>query len=268
MPDVALKPEPEVHLLGYEDFGMSYAIKFWITDFARKYPIMAAVGKNIWYRFKRQGIEIPVPLKDQLKETLGNIPAWPDHKALTVREDRLSPHSLYSSLLRYQSGEKRRKCLVPEDEIRSLAKTVSCQRYASGEVLFRQGEKGDSCFVVISGSFKGEIAYQEKGKKYTSEFKVEPFGIFGEMSLFTDAPDRYRYYRIQSRLLEIIPGFRGTSGTKSTGGDVIADLVSRRNQENQAFLEKIKELSAQDIKASTNEHSVLARLKSLIQRNV
>jgi hypothetical protein len=44
----------------------------------------------------------------------------------------------------------------------------------------------------------------------------------------------------------------------------MAELVSSRNQKNAEFLGKIKELSAQDIEASTSRHSILERLKKLV----
>lgn len=270
VPDVMSHPAPEVHLVGYEDFGISYALKFWITDFARKFQIMAVVGKNIWYRFKRQGIEIPVPLKDQLTDLLVQVPAWQEGKPASEREERLFRSLLHSSLFRYHAGEKEGDLLVPEGEIRSLARSVPFFRYGAGEVVFRQGEEGDSCFVVISGSLKGEIVYEEKGKKYTSEFKVEPLGIFGEMSLFTGMPRTATgIVEEDAELIEIkLRDFAGLLERNPQVAEVMADLVSQRNLENQAFLEKIQELSAQHIEESTNKHSILNRLKSLIHRNI
>ncbi len=44
----------------------------------------------------------------------------------------------------------------------------------------------------------------------------------------------------------------------------IADMVSRRNSENRSNLEKIKELSAEDIDFSTNKKSIMKRLKGLV----
>ena len=49
-------------------------------------------------------------------------------------------------------------------------------------------------------------------------------------------------------------------------GEVIADLASTRNKENQELLAKIKEFSASDIEESTNKNSILARLKNLVNR--
>jgi hypothetical protein len=46
----------------------------------------------------------------------------------------------------------------------------------------------------------------------------------------------------------------------------MAEMVSARNRKNEDFLRKIKELSGQDIEASTNPRSILDRLKKLVSR--
>ena len=72
---------------------------------------------------------------------------------------------------------------------------------------------------------------------------------------------------VESELLEInTEGFSRLLGSNPELADVMADLVSKRNKKNQEFLEKIKELSAQDIEDSTNKHSILNRLKKFIKR--
>ena len=46
--------------------------------------------------------------------------------------------------------------------------------------------------------------------------------------------------------------------------EVIADLVSARNEQNREFLLKIKELSEKDIHAGTNKKSILEYLKKFV----
>ena len=185
VPDVLNKPVPEIHLLGYEDWGVTYILKFWINDFVRKYLIMAEVGRNIWYKFKRHNIEIPIPLNDKFYELMGALKLGRVAEDQENRQERIFHSLISSNFLRYQEGPKKGELLVSEDDIREFAQSVICQRYGPGEVVFRQGETGDSCYIVISGVIKGEIAYEEKGKKYVSDFQVQPPMLFGEMSLFT-----------------------------------------------------------------------------------
>jgi len=69
VPEVLAYPPPEAHINSYDDFGIAYAVKFWITDFSRRHPITAKVGRNIWYKFKRRDIEIPIPLNETVTDS-------------------------------------------------------------------------------------------------------------------------------------------------------------------------------------------------------
>ena len=269
VPEVLAAPAPEAYVLEYEDFGISYVLKFWIKHFARKYPIMTEVGRLIWYKFKRHNIEIPVPVSDKLGEVIRSFGPKDMIPGAAAEADRNFEDLMSSSFLRYQEGEKEGELLVPEEEVREFASFLVRHRYAPGEHVFKQGERGETCFILARGQIKGEIEYEENEKKYKSEFTVEPGGIFGEMSLFTGMPRTATgIVTVESELLEIDTGdFSRLLASNPELADVIADLVSKRNMKNQEFLKKIKELSAQDIAASTNKHSILSRLRKFIKRN-
>jgi CRP-like cAMP-binding protein len=229
---------------------------------------MTDVGRLIWYKFKRRNIEIPIPVSDKLGEVIQSFGPKDVMTSVHAEAERNFQDLMHSSFLRYQEGDKRGELLVPEDEIRAFSSFLVRHRYAPGEYIFKQGEGGESCFILASGKIRGEIAYEEKGKKYKSEFFVEPGGIFGEMSLFTGMPRTATgIIEVESELLEIdTEGFSRLLGSNPELADVMADLVSKRNKKNQEFLEKIKELSAQDIEDSTNKHSILNRLKKFIKK--
>lgn len=268
VPQVLSMPAPEAYVLGYEDFGISYLLKFWITDFAHKHAIMTNVGRLIWYKFKRLGIEIPVPVSDKLGEVLKSVREQAGIPFLDMEKERNFYDLMRSSFLRHQEGEKKGTLLVSEDEIRELAGFAKRHRFTAGEYVFKQGEKGESCYILVSGRIKGRINYEEKGKEYTSEFAVEPGGLFGEMSLFTGMPRTATgLVEVESELLEIDTGdFSRILEKNPKLADIMADLVSKRNKKNQEFLKKIKELSEQDIKTSTNKQSILSRLRSFIKK--
>lgn len=268
VPEVLESPAPEAYVLSYDDFGISYVVKFWIKHFARKYPITTEVGRLIWYKFKRQDIDIPVPVSDKLDDVIQSFGPKDVKSGLLSEVEMNFLDLMNSSFLRYQEGEKKGDLLVPEQEVKEFASFLVRHRYAPGECIFKQGDTGETCFILAKGEIKGEIEYEEKGKKYKSEFTVEPGGIFGEMSLFTGMPRTATgVVSTESELLEIgIKGFSRLLTNNPDLADVIADLVSKRNQKNQEFLEKIKELSAQDIEISTDKNSILDRLKKFIRR--
>jgi small-conductance mechanosensitive channel/CRP-like cAMP-binding protein len=266
VPEVIAAPAPQAFILSYDDLGISYLVKFWVTDFARKNTIIGDVARHIWYKFKRENIDIPVSFGEGVHGVVEAIAAGKGAEAGDLQKERTYRDLIRSSFLRYQEGEKTGQLLVPEGELRRLADAVHRRKFTRGEVLFRQGEKGESCFIVAEGVLKGEIIYEEKGKRFTSEFQVVAGGIFGEMSLFTGLPRTATgFVEAEADLLEITAeNFAELLSRNPQLAEVMADLVSSRNQKNAEFLGKIKELSAKDIEASTNRHSILERLKKLV----
>jgi small-conductance mechanosensitive channel/CRP-like cAMP-binding protein len=266
VPEVIAAPAPQAYIISHDNFGITYLVKFWVTDFARKDPIMGDVARHIWYKFKRENIEVPVFFSEGVKGVVEAVAAGRGAGAQDGEKERTYGDLVRSNLLRYPEGEKAGQLLVPEDEVRRLEGAVRRRRYTRGEVLFRQGEKGESCFLVAEGSLKGEIIYEEKGKRFTSEFRVGPGGIFGEMSLFTGLPRTATgVIEEEAELLEITAeNFALLLSRNPQLAEVMAELVSSRNLKNAEFLSKIKELSVKDIEASTNRHSILERLKKLV----
>jgi small-conductance mechanosensitive channel/CRP-like cAMP-binding protein len=266
VPEVIAVPAPQAFIVSYDDLGISYLVKFWVTDFAHKNIIIGDVARHIWYKFKREKIEVPVTFGEGIQGVIEAVAAGKGVEVEGARTDRTYRDLLRSSLLRYQEGDKAGQLLVPEDEVRRLAEAVCRRKYTRGEVLFRQGEKGESCFIVAEGALKGEIIYEEKGKRFTSEFQVGAGGIFGEMSLFTGLPRTATgVVEAEAELLEITAeNFAELLSRNPQLAEVMAELVSSRNQKNAEFLGKIKELSAKDIEASTSRHSILERLKKLV----
>jgi small-conductance mechanosensitive channel/CRP-like cAMP-binding protein len=268
VPDVLTTPAPQAYILSYDDLGVSYLVKYWVTDFARKHIINGGVARHIWYKFKRQGIEIPVELAESVKDVVRAVRPREKENAQALELERTTEDLLHSGLLRYAEGEKAGELIVTADEVREMAAAVRRKKYTAGEVLFRQGEKGDSCFIVAKGMIRGEVIYEEDGKRFTSEFKIGPGDIFGEMSLFTGLPRTATgAVEEETELLEITAeDFAGMLARNPKLTEVIADVVGARNRQNAEFLRKIKELSEKDIEAGTNPHSILDRLKKLVAR--
>jgi len=68
------------------------------------------------------------------------------------------------------------------DQLAKSLQDISCQ---TGDVILRQGEIGDGCFLVVSGSV--EILQQdEKGEKQVTV--LEKGSLFGETALLTNSP--------------------------------------------------------------------------------
>jgi small-conductance mechanosensitive channel/CRP-like cAMP-binding protein len=263
-PKVLHSPAPVVQIHGYDDVGVDYKLKFFITDFAQKYPILADVSQKIWYKFKRNGIEIPIALGDRVGDVLTTVFQREASRLREAEESEIFTALKQSTLLRDGAEGP---LLVEEKQIKSLTPHITKHHYAAGEILFRQGEPGETCYIIVKGIIRGEIAYEESGKPYKSEFRVERGGVFGEMSLFTGLPRTATgIIEEPAELLEINADIFGRLLENNPSlAETIADMVSRRNQANQEFYMKIKELSSQQIEESTNRQSILTRLLSFLK---
>jgi len=276
-PFVAAEPKPLAYLTSFDETGVSYALKFFVEEYGLKPVIITDVGRLAWYKLRRRGFEVAVSWPDRLGDMKEAIQAaGPPRPAgegeietLTARERearRTAEILLASSFLRYPDGEKAGQSMVPESEIRALAGRIRRSTFTKGEVLARQGDRGASCFVVARGRIRGEIVYEENGKRFAKEFETGPGGLFGEMTLFSGMPRTATgIIAEESELLEIeARDFRSLLVRNPEAAEAIADLVSARNAQNKEFLLKIKELSAREVEDSADRRTVLAYLKRFI----
>ncbi len=279
-PHIVFEPKPKAYLTSYDETGISYTLKFWVDEYPLKFTIITETGRLVWYKLRRRGFEVAVSWSDRLGEMKEAIQAAaefrpsgpagkpePDFRSGKAASDMKTAEILLgSSFLRYQDGPKAGSLLFPEADLRAMAGRVRREVYTRGEVLFRQGDQGTSCYVVARGRIKGEIVFEENGKRFANEFEIGPGGLFGEMSLFTGMPRTATgVVAEESELLEIQPeDFRSLLQRNPEPAEAIAEIVSARNALNKEFLLKIKELSAQQVEDSSNSRTVLAYLKKFI----
>lgn len=172
-PGVAPTPAPQVQVQAYGDFAVQYMIFYWITDFARVPEIHDAVMTRLWYALGRAGMTIPFPIRDISVRVLGD-----DHAS---RESARRQGEVFAELRRITLFAP-----LSDDQIAHLAQRAALQRYAAGELLVRQGEAGQSLFVVKSGQVRVDV--RRDAGPVTTVGRHGPDGFFGEMSLLTGEP--------------------------------------------------------------------------------
>jgi small-conductance mechanosensitive channel/CRP-like cAMP-binding protein len=264
---VLAEPAPIAYLQSYDEFGVSYIVKFWISDYGRRPALAGEVGRLVWHKLERRGIEIPVPVESKLKGVLRLLRPSDDRIAeIAAEKERNYRDFSKSTFLNIQAGEKAGQPVLSEAEIRELASRAERRRFGTGEVLFRQGDPGEACYLVAGGRVKGEIAYEENGKAYTTEFTVGPGGLVGEMSLFTGMPRTATVVVAEeAELFEIRAGaFAALLARNPQLAEAVAGVVSGRNRANLETLRKVKDLAARDIEAGADKKSVLEYLKKLV----
>lgn len=169
---VQKSPEPIVRVTNFGDFAINYEIQFTIDDFSRHGEIGAEIMHLLWYRFKRSGIDIPMPVRD-------------------VNLKQITPESLRAEQERH-AGEilvlmEKVEILSPlsEPEFHKLVRQVRSETYSTGEVPVKQGDKGDSFYIIKTG--RVDVVVEKSAGESAVVATLGPGNFFGEMSLLTGA---------------------------------------------------------------------------------
>lgn len=170
---VAAEPAPQALVAGYGDFAIQYTLYYWITDFERVPEIQDAVLTRVWYALRRAGLSIPFPVRDVTVRMLGE-----DHAAQAAARQR---HEVFTELRRITLFAP-----LADAAVEALARSAALQPFAAGEVLVRQGDPGDSLFVIKSGRVR--VDARAEGGRLTTVARLGPDDFFGELSLLTGEP--------------------------------------------------------------------------------
>jgi small-conductance mechanosensitive channel/CRP-like cAMP-binding protein len=163
VPCVLAAPPPDVLVMAFADSAITYRARFWVVDYELDDEVRDQVRAAIYYAFSRRGIEIPFPIQVQYDLD----PPRPDETTgETHREALLKQVDLFGSLT--------------DEQRRAIAAATRMRTYGEGEVIVREGEPGQSMYVVASG----KVAVVLEPEKRTVA-TIERGGYFGEMSLLT-----------------------------------------------------------------------------------
>lgn len=172
MADVVRTPPPIVYLSAYSDFAVTFTIKFFIADYAGLDRIQSDVMDRLWYAFRRNGISIPYPVRDvRMRDTVAE-----EHERRVVVRD---------GVRQLLAGVDLFTTLAPQDLAR-LTDRVQVELFARGEILCRQGEAGDSFYVIRAGRVTVSVTGADGKASIVAHLGAGAF--FGEMSLLTGDP--------------------------------------------------------------------------------
>lgn len=183
-PGVLATPRTSVYVHEYADFAVVYRIRAWYDDHAALPVIRDGAMTRIWYHLRRSGMGIPFPIQDV---RLTTVPR--DAESRRAEDERrgvaatLGPLPLFAEL-------------TPEN-VAILADASRRVTYTRGERLMKQGEPGDSLFVIEEGRVRVDVgsdgAAADDASRGAAAAMVTvaergPGEYFGEMSVLTGEP--------------------------------------------------------------------------------
>jgi CRP-like cAMP-binding protein len=266
VPEVRRSPAPEAMVTEFQDYGINYRLFYWTTELHRDLPISGHINRNIWYQFKRRGIEIPFPMSDKLLN---------DFMAVVYNQRKLMPHEedvaagvkdlldsdLCTEILVDAEGDP----LLSADDLAQVAPLVRRQPYTSGEILCRQGDDGDSFWVVARGKLRGEV---KKDGQVAATFELGKGAVVGEMSLLTGVPRSATLLVAESaQLLEFGPeAFAALLGLHEDLPARLSELAADRAARNREALEELARQRENGGMVQLEQKGILKRLLRMMGR--
>ena len=161
------EPEPEVFTISYDDFAITYEVKFFISDYGDVESIRDRFMSRIWYASQRNNLTIPFPTR-----TLYHFHGPTSRTEGTSKKFTESLQSLPS--------------FVPLQNPDSTADGIDLQHYGTGEKVIWQGAISNALYIVIAGSAIMTVSDREHLEHELLTIKAGEF--FGEMTLFSGEP--------------------------------------------------------------------------------
>ena len=166
---VRSEPAPDCVLQDFKDDACTYACRYWIDDFQRDDFLDSAVRSAIWYGLHRAGMEIPFPsMNINVTELNEDREQRKQDEEYARRVDALSRVDVFRAL--------------DAEKIDRLARRMRMIIFGPGEVVLRQGDPGDSLYVVRSGGVAVQLEVHGAQKEVAT---LSSGQFFGEMSLMT-----------------------------------------------------------------------------------
>jgi small-conductance mechanosensitive channel/CRP-like cAMP-binding protein len=219
VPGVLQMPCPEIYTWEYGDYSVRYRIKYWITDYAEADRVHDTVNTALWYALRRKSIEIPYPIRTVRS----------GRKPLASRAADEFEREITSELRQVDFLSDLR-----DDELQVLLQGVTLLRFGAGEIIVREGDAGDSLYIIRSGEV--EVMARANGAQEVHIRNLKPPTFFGEMALMTGEPRNATVRaRTDAELLELsregfIELFKSHPASAATMSEIIAFRMSERRE--------------------------------------
>lgn len=248
IPEVLQDPPPKVWLLEYGDSSIVYTVRYFFSDFTHLDDLQSNVLSLIWYYFKREGISIPFPIRDV---TMREVTREEEE-----RQRRAEVEDIIRSLSKIEIFHP-----LSREELASVASNLREQIFARDEVLVRQGEEGDTFYIIRDGKVAVSVVDAEGRSTVVAHLGKGVF--FGEMSLLTGEKRTATVTaEVDTTVLALSKAiFAEVLEANAQIAEALAKVLERRQRENLEKMAKTKELS-QDKLDATSSQTILRKIKS------
>jgi len=221
LPHVVPHRTPLVLPWEYGDSAIRYRVKYWISDYTFQEQVHAEAVSSLWYALRRHQMQIPFPIR-----------------TLELRRERLdrTAEAEYERELIYELRKVDFLRELDDSLLKVLVSSVQVHEFGAGEVLMRQGEAGETMYIIRHGHVE-VIAHGAAG----SDRHIATMGssqVIGEHALFTGEPRTATIRALDDvEVIEISrDGLTRLFKQSPNTAQAISDIVSTRLNERQTAL--------------------------------
>jgi len=164
-------PEPEIFTISYDDFAITYEVKFFIDDYKNLEDIRDRFMTRVWYAAQRNKLTIPFPIR-----TLYHFhgPSANVDKTAQKFAENLQSSPVFVNI-------------ASEDEnLEELSQGVVLQHFGIGEKVIQFGDHGKALYIIVAG--EAVISATDNAGEEHTIATVTRGEFFGEIALFSGEP--------------------------------------------------------------------------------
>lgn len=179
-------PAPRVRIQEFGDSAVIYELQVWQREMNRRamLDLRSSLQEQIWYALQRAGQSIPFPIRE-LQPRRRPSAAGANQEILSHALVALERSDLFGVM----SPQQRQQ----------LAGSGRPVWFGPGEAIVREGETGDSSYLVLGGCVE-VLKTLAPGRQVTVR-KLHADELFGEMTLLLDSPRSATVQAVEECLL-------------------------------------------------------------------
>ncbi len=246
-PAVSSEPPPKVIFIGFGDNALKFELWVWVARVDQEPHIASSLYFLMEYYLREYQITIPFPQTDlwlrnpEVLYPLGGNPSEikefleATQKPTVIHSKPLSLRDLLPKVTYFES--------FTELELRQLIEVGCRRRLRESEVLFKEGDPGDTFYIVLSGMVE---VYVEKIDKHLTN--LGPGKFFGELSLMLGIPRTASVRAVEDSILFAInhKGFENLLREHPELSEVIVQEFAKHQEELAERQKQLREMGLVD----------------------
>ncbi|TVQ54197.1 MAG: mechanosensitive ion channel protein MscS [Spirulina sp. DLM2.Bin59] len=245
--NVLHEPAPQVLFTNFGDDGLKFELRVWINGVDREAVIRSSLNYWIDHLFRQNSIEFPFPQRslwlknpDALTAIFNPnrdqvIKPTPQDAALPVGNKVCAVRDLLKQVIYFEN--------LTDIELRQFIEVGYRTRLHSEQVLFKEGDRGDAFYIILSGSVD---VVAEKINKHLATLGEGSF--FGELSLMLGIPRTATVIAKEETLLFTISDkrFKGLLKKNPEMAEVIVQELGKHQQELSERRQQLRDMGLEE----------------------